>query len=354
MYLIEYTGDGQTTEFEFSFPFFKAADVKVSINSELLVQGAFTVTFSELAQSDGMYSGGRVIFTDAPALGADIRIWRKIDLARVIDYQPTLPIQTESLNADFNFMLEYLKDLYELDGDVANIENGLQFLDSIQDQIEKLGNLGELAKKDEIPDVSNFATKDEIPDISNLAEKDHTHDMSEYATKTEVSTGLSSKQNSLTNAEMQAVDSGITESKVATYDAYAQQIAGKVNTQQGSANAGKVLQVGNDGNLFLSSEGSGILSVNHDNTLYGSGTSSDPLGVSSNERICNKIANCILQKPQNINLTLSNGVLTLKAGSTVYVPNGTGNFVAITTNADITRSNLSGTTVFGFDVARFF
>ena len=67
--------------------------------------------------------------------------------------------------------------------------------------------------------------------------------------------------------------------------------------------------------------------------------------VNSGITIGNKITNCILQIPQNINLTLSNGVLTLKAGSTVYVPNGTGNFVAITTNADITRSNLSGTNV---------
>jgi len=36
----------------------------------------------------------------------------------------------------------------------------------------------------------------------------------------------------------------------------------------------------------------------------------------------NKITNCITEIPQDIKLELSNGILTLKAGSKVYVPNG--------------------------------
>ena len=38
--------------------------------------------------------------------------------------------------------------------------------------------------------------------------------------------------------------------------------------------------------------------------------------------IDNKITNCILQIPQNLNLELNNGTLTLKAGSKVYFPDG--------------------------------
>ena len=48
----------------------------------------------------------------------------------------------------------------------------------------------------------------------------------------------------------------------------------------------------------------------------------------------NKITNCILQIPQNINLTLENGTLTLKAGSKVYVPNGAGVFNEVTVGND--------------------
>lgn len=48
------------------------------------------------------------------------------------------------------------------------------------------------------------------------------------------------------------------------------------------------------------------------------------------------ISNCLLEVPQNINLTLSNGTLTLKAGSKVYVPNGSGVFNTINITSDKT------------------
>lgn len=46
------------------------------------------------------------------------------------------------------------------------------------------------------------------------------------------------------------------------------------------------------------------------------------------------ISNCITEIPQDIKLELNNGTLTLKAGSKVYVPNGSGVFDAVTTTAD--------------------
>ena len=53
------------------------------------------------------------------------------------------------------------------------------------------------------------------------------------------------------------------------------------------------------------------------------------------EDIENKITNCITEIPQDINLTLSSGTLTLKAGSKVYVPNGAGVFGTVTTTQDL-------------------
>ena len=46
------------------------------------------------------------------------------------------------------------------------------------------------------------------------------------------------------------------------------------------------------------------------------------------------ISNCITEIPQDIKLELDNGTLTLKAGSKVYIPNGTGVFNTITISAD--------------------
>ena len=201
MYLITYTGDGATTEFNFSFPYFQSADVHVSVNSVIQTSDACTIIPATDSRVDGKYTGGRVILNAAPTVGAEIRIWRKIDLSRVIDYQPTLPINTDCLNADFNFMLEYLRDLYELDGDVENIENGLQFLDSIQYQIEQLGDFSELARKADLPDFTQFATHDEIPDTSEFAAANHTHDMSAYVTNTALDATISELQDEIDNID---------------------------------------------------------------------------------------------------------------------------------------------------------
>lgn len=46
------------------------------------------------------------------------------------------------------------------------------------------------------------------------------------------------------------------------------------------------------------------------------------------------VTNCITEIPQDIKLELNNGTLTLKAGSKVYVPNGSENYIAVTISAD--------------------
>ncbi len=53
------------------------------------------------------------------------------------------------------------------------------------------------------------------------------------------------------------------------------------------------------------------------------------------------ISNCITEIPQNIKLELNNGVLTLKAGSKVYVPNGAGVFDVVTIANDLTATSTS-------------
>ena len=61
------------------------------------------------------------------------------------------------------------------------------------------------------------------------------------------------------------------------------------------------------------------------------------------EDIDGKITNCITKIPQDIKLELSNGTLTLKAGSKVYVPNGSGKFNVVTISNDLS-CNSSWTT----------
>lgn len=56
------------------------------------------------------------------------------------------------------------------------------------------------------------------------------------------------------------------------------------------------------------------------------------------------ISNCITQVPQDINLELDNGTLTLKAGSKVYVPNDAGVFDEVTVASDTIVSTAGGAT----------
>lgn len=59
------------------------------------------------------------------------------------------------------------------------------------------------------------------------------------------------------------------------------------------------------------------------------------------------VSNCITEIPQDIKLELNGGTLTLKAGSKVYVPNGSGVFTEKTISSDIsTTETINGTVMF--------
>lgn len=144
MYKISYVGDGENTEFSFSFPFFQEADIKVSIDNELL-----NTTQYDVNPNDD-FSGGIVVFPSAPETGKNIDIFRQINLSRVIDYQPTAKIDPEDLNSDFNFLLAALQDTHAIDIDLAqwaNIHNTLlskidYAISTIEDKMSGGGVLG--------------------------------------------------------------------------------------------------------------------------------------------------------------------------------------------------------------------
>lgn len=107
---ITFIGDGKTKDFYFSLPYFTKKDVVVELN------GAPTTGFGLYCVSNGLnadipFSGGRVCFTKPPKVASVISIYRKLELNRHVDYQPTKPINTMVLNQDMNFMLEVLKDM---------------------------------------------------------------------------------------------------------------------------------------------------------------------------------------------------------------------------------------------------
>lgn len=117
MYKISYTGDGIATSFAFSFPFFQPLDVRVASGEVLLDDTQYNLLCNE------DLTGGTISFATAPIIGAQIDIFRKINLSRFIDYQPTAKIDPENLNADFNFLLEAFKDLNAIDINLTEWQN---------------------------------------------------------------------------------------------------------------------------------------------------------------------------------------------------------------------------------------
>ena len=144
MYKISYVGDGENTEFVFSFPFFQEADIKVSIDNEILNANQYDVNPND------DFSGGIVVLPIAPETGKNIDIFRQVNLSRVIDYQTTAKIDPEDLNVDFNFLLAALQDIQTINIDLsqwANVHDTLlskidYAISTIEDKMSGGGVLG--------------------------------------------------------------------------------------------------------------------------------------------------------------------------------------------------------------------
>ena len=165
MFEIKYSGDGQTKKFVFSFPFFTPSDVFVMLNGDLIHSGYQLSTVSNQESSDIPYSGGTITFDVAPKLGDNIKIFRRIGVSRVVDYQPTKPIDPQALNQDFSFMLEKLKDFdgmltdfYDKYSEIINSDSYNVFtqkLDDINNKLNALGGIDNIGKKSEITALQN-------------------------------------------------------------------------------------------------------------------------------------------------------------------------------------------------------
>lgn len=118
MHKISYVADGAKTEFAFAFPFFQIADVHVAVND---IINDNTNIFSVIPNDN--FSGGNVVFENAPVAETKIDIFRQISLSRTIDYQPTQKIDPENLNSDFNFLLAAFQDLHSIDIDLTQWVN---------------------------------------------------------------------------------------------------------------------------------------------------------------------------------------------------------------------------------------
>lgn len=170
MYKNSYLGDGETSEFEFSFPFFQEADICVAVDNTILDSSEFSIN------ANLNLDGGTVILLSVPAENAVIDIFRQVSLVRTIDYQPTVKIDPENLNSDFNFLLEAFRDLKAIDINLVewkNIhDNVLTFIDYTKSLIEdKLSGGGVLGIYNNLLSVLGGALPLLINDYGSVTEQ---------------------------------------------------------------------------------------------------------------------------------------------------------------------------------------
>ena len=178
MYKVSYMGDGQTTEFVFAFPFFQVADVHIAVDDAPVNLGVSVVPNDD-------FTGGRVIFGDAPAENKQIDIFRQISLSRIIDYQPTDKIDPEDLNDDFNFLLAAFQDLRAVDVDLSTWKNThdnvVNFLNYTLGIIEdKLSGGGVLGIYNNLLSVLSSALPELINDYGSITESAPTENKDDY------------------------------------------------------------------------------------------------------------------------------------------------------------------------------
>lgn len=97
----EYTGNGSSTVYPYTFQLLTSSDLVVKIN------GSVTAAYS--LSGVGTASGGNVTFTTAPANGDVILISREIPLSRSIEYQTNGDFRASTVNLDFNRLWQYLQ-----------------------------------------------------------------------------------------------------------------------------------------------------------------------------------------------------------------------------------------------------
>lgn len=153
---ISFTGNGETTTFYFTFPFFGVNDIHVTIDGIAQTTDVYTLTPTPTPDdADTEYTGGKVVFATAPASGASIVIYRDVELVRHIDYQPTLQPQSYQLNQDFN---QCMAALQELRTKITNAI-GLANIPTVASLLSEIATI-----RDSIP---NFLTADDLDDIND-------------------------------------------------------------------------------------------------------------------------------------------------------------------------------------------
>lgn len=274
---VRYIADGKATSFSFVFPIFSNQDMNVYIDDELITNGYSVV-------GAGTTEGGEVIFNTAPANGQIITLIRNLEIKRTSDFQESGAFRAKAINHELDYQIACLQQLNE-----------------------------QIGRSVSFPPYSGSAQSVNLPEP----------EIGKAIVWAENGTSLRNSNLAYDDLEQLMIDTQTTvlaaEQNVINKENLAQNHEQNATTSKEEAHKWAVgtIQEQPSGSAKYWAENAKAVT---DGTL--------------NET---QITNCITKIPQDIKLELSNGTLTLKAGSKVYVPNGAGVFDEYIVESDISR-----------------
>jgi len=289
---VQYTGNGSTTVFPYEFAIFDETDMVVYLGDEVQESG---YSVSGAGQTDG----GNVTFDTAPEDGVKITLLRSIPIERVTDFQEGGTFRPKNLNDEFDRQTAFLQQVQEtLDRSVKVGPTSDVDPETVLTEVEKI-----------YEDIDNIdAVADNISNVNAVAGN---------------ATNINAVAGNATNINA-VVGNSTNINTVAGSDANIGTVATNISDVSDCAdNMSAILDAPNQARAAADSA---ALAYQYGN---------DKINQTH-------ISNCITEIPQDIKLELHNGTLTLKAGSKVYVPNGSGVFDEVTIESDLIYNNVWG------------
>lgn len=336
-----YPGDGQRTTWPFTFPLFNAQDLRLwrvgTDGKAEMVSSGFYVDMEEKEVEYPLKEENQ----PAPVTGEYIVLQRMTPLTQEFDTkrQQTLDLQTWEDAHDLAVMRE--QELAE------ELSRTLKF--PIQTQTADTDAAAYLATitnlKDQAQEVSQEALETSLQANQNaLAAAQTASQAKQQAQEAQDSLSVYVSQAQAAKEAAQEAQEQAEDFSSAAQN-YAQTCQQEKNSVQGLAqtvatqtqqavNAAQTAQT-NAQTAQTNAQSAQSSSQSAQGSAQSAAQSAQAAASSASlADIQNKITNCLTKIPQDINLVLSEGTLTLKAGSKLYIPNGSDVFNEVITSVD--------------------